>query len=126
MHLRYQFDNPKIHTHAHLDNTGIQDDQLMPQPPYSPDFNRPIEHAHNIVQSQFENWLHHMPHMATISVGQPPSMQECMQQVHDIIHSIDKDSIRKDIEGLPELYDHVIKSEEEGGCAGGFAPKQFR
>jgi len=114
----YVYDNTGIHVWANLQDIGIHAEDIVPQPAYSPDFNRPVEHVHNIITAKVQEWLGHERNVV--------QMPAALARIEDIFYSMDIAAIRKYIQGLPGLYAHVRKSEEEGGCAGGYALKKLR
>ncbi|UYV78165.1 Transposase [Cordylochernes scorpioides] len=83
----YQQDNARPHT-ARISQQALQDVQMLPWPPYSPDLS-PIEHVWDIIGRR----LHALP--------QPRSEDEVWQMVEREWRAIPKDAIRTLIDSLP-------------------------
>ncbi|UYV73817.1 hypothetical protein LAZ67_11001001, partial [Cordylochernes scorpioides] len=83
----YQQDNARPHT-AHISQQALQDVQMLPWPPYSPDLS-PIEHVWDIIGRS----LHALP--------QPRSEDELWQMVEREWRAILQDAIRTLIDSLP-------------------------
>ncbi|UYV77104.1 hypothetical protein LAZ67_14003317, partial [Cordylochernes scorpioides] len=83
----YQQDNSRPHT-ARIRQQALQDVQMLPWPPYSPDLS-PIEHVWDIIGRR----LHALP--------QPRSEDELWQMVEREWRAIPQDAIRTLIDSLP-------------------------
>ncbi|UYV76012.1 hypothetical protein LAZ67_13002147, partial [Cordylochernes scorpioides] len=83
----YQQDNARPHT-ARISQQALQDVQMLPWPPYSPDLS-PIEHVWDIIGRR----LHALP--------QPRSEDELWQMVEREWRAIPQDAIRNLIDSLP-------------------------
>ncbi|UYV83088.1 hypothetical protein LAZ67_22002161 [Cordylochernes scorpioides] len=83
----YQQDNARPHT-ARISQQALQDVQMLPWPPYSPDLS-PIEHVWDIIGRR----LHALP--------QPRSEDELWQIVEREWRAIPQDAIRTVIDSLP-------------------------
>ncbi|UYV65699.1 hypothetical protein LAZ67_3005177 [Cordylochernes scorpioides] len=83
----YQQDNARPHT-ARISQQALQDVQMLPWPPYSPDIS-PIEHVWDIIGRR----LHALP--------QPRSEDELWQMVKREWRAIPQDAIRTLIDSLP-------------------------
>ncbi|UYV76758.1 hypothetical protein LAZ67_14001967 [Cordylochernes scorpioides] len=83
----YQQDNVRPHT-ARISQQALQDVQMLPWPPYSPDLS-PIEHVWDIIGRR----LHALP--------QPRSEDELWQMVEREWRAIPQDTIRTLIDSLP-------------------------
>ncbi|UYV67796.1 hypothetical protein LAZ67_5002097 [Cordylochernes scorpioides] len=83
----YQQDNARPHT-ARISQQALQDVQMFPWPPYSPDLS-PIEHVWDIIGRR----LHALP--------QPRSEDELWQMVEREWRAIPQDAIRTLIDSLP-------------------------
>ncbi|UYV68767.1 Transposase [Cordylochernes scorpioides] len=83
----YQRDNARPHT-ARISQQALQDVQMLPWPPYSPDLS-PIEHVWDIIGRR----LHALP--------QPRSEDELWQMVERDWRAIPQDAIRTLIDSLP-------------------------
>ncbi|UYV63543.1 hypothetical protein LAZ67_2004587 [Cordylochernes scorpioides] len=84
----YQQDNARPHT-ARISQQALQDVQMLPWPPYSPDLS-PIEHVWDIIGRR----LHALP--------QPRSEDELWQMVEREWRAIPQDTIRTLIDSLPK------------------------
>ncbi|UYV79564.1 AVL9 [Cordylochernes scorpioides] len=83
----YQQDNARPHT-SRISQQALQDVQMLPWPPYSPDLS-PIEHVWDIIGRR----LHALP--------QPRSEDELWQMVEREWRAIPQDAIRTLIDSLP-------------------------
>ncbi|UYV68882.1 hypothetical protein LAZ67_6001450 [Cordylochernes scorpioides] len=83
----YQQDNARPHTNR-ISQQALQDVQMLPWPPYSPDLS-PIEHVWDIIGRR----LHALP--------QPRSEDELWQMVEREWRAIPEDAIRTLIDSLP-------------------------
>ncbi|UYV72248.1 Transposase [Cordylochernes scorpioides] len=83
----YQQDNARPHT-ARISQQALQDVQMLPWPPYSPDLS-PIEHVWDMIGRR----LHALP--------QPRSEDELWQMVEREWRAIPQDAIRTLIDSLP-------------------------
>ncbi|UYV71897.1 hypothetical protein LAZ67_9000979 [Cordylochernes scorpioides] len=83
----YQQDNARPHT-ARISQQALQDVQMLPWPPYSPDLS-PIEHVWDIIGRR----LHALP--------QPRSKDELWQMVEREWRAIPQDAIHTLIDSLP-------------------------
>ncbi|UYV77407.1 hypothetical protein LAZ67_15000907, partial [Cordylochernes scorpioides] len=83
----YQQENARPHT-ARISQQALQDVQMLPWPPYSPDLS-PIEHVWDIIGRR----LHALP--------QPRSEDELWQMVEREWRAIPQDAIRTLIDSLP-------------------------
>ncbi|UYV65046.1 Transposase [Cordylochernes scorpioides] len=83
----YQQDNTRPHT-ARISQQALQDVQMLPWPPFSPDLS-PIEHVWDIIGRR----LHALP--------QPRSEDELWQMVEREWRAIPQDAIRTLIDSLP-------------------------
>ncbi|UYV64409.1 hypothetical protein LAZ67_3000604 [Cordylochernes scorpioides] len=83
----YQQDNARPHT-ARISQQALQDVQMLPWPPYTPDLS-PIEHVWDIIGRR----LHALP--------QPRSEDELWQMVEREWRAIPQDAIRTLIDSLP-------------------------
>ncbi|UYV61902.1 hypothetical protein LAZ67_1007025 [Cordylochernes scorpioides] len=83
----YQQDNARPHT-ARISQQALQDVQMLPWPPYSPDLS-PIEHVWDIIGRR----LHALP--------QPRSEDELWQMVEREWRAISQNAIRTLIDSLP-------------------------
>ncbi|UYV73127.1 Transposase [Cordylochernes scorpioides] len=94
----YQQDNARPHT-ARISQQALQDVQMLPWPPYSPDLS-PIEHVWDIIGRR----LHALP--------QPRSEDELWQMVEREWRAIPQDVIRTLIDSLPRRVAACIARSE--------------
>ncbi|UYV69135.1 hypothetical protein LAZ67_6002559 [Cordylochernes scorpioides] len=94
----YQQDNARPHT-ARISQQALQDVQMLPWPPYSPDLS-PIEHVWDIIGRR----LHALP--------QPRSEDELWQMVEREWRAIPQDAIRTLIDSLPRRVAACIAIED--------------
>ncbi|UYV68035.1 hypothetical protein LAZ67_5002874, partial [Cordylochernes scorpioides] len=97
----YQQDNARPHT-ARISQQALQDVQMLPWPPYSPDLS-PIEHVWDIIGRR----LHALP--------QPRSEDELWQMVEREWRAIPQDAIRTLIDSLPRRVAACIAVREDEG-----------
>ncbi|UYV83093.1 SETMAR [Cordylochernes scorpioides] len=90
----YQQDNVRPHT-ARISQQALQDVQMLPWPPFSPDLS-PIEHVWDIIGRR----LHALP--------QPRSEDELWQMVEREWRAIPQDAIRTLIDSLPRRVSACI------------------
>jgi hypothetical protein len=105
----YCFDNPSVHIGTDaleaLAGLGISEDQLLRIAPYSPDFNRPIEHAFGTLKASFRNYLY--THGLLTGAGvEPRRLQEIL---YECFMKITPASVMADVLKLPDLWD-VVRS----------------
>ncbi|UYV77619.1 hypothetical protein LAZ67_15001751 [Cordylochernes scorpioides] len=97
----YQQDNARPHT-ARISQQALQDVQMLPWPPYSPDLS-PIEHIWDIIGRR----LHALP--------QPRSEDELWQMVEREWRAIPQDAIRTLIDSLPRRVAACIAVRDGNG-----------
>ncbi|UYV69065.1 Transposase [Cordylochernes scorpioides] len=103
----YQQDNARPHT-ARISQQALQDVQMLPWPPYSPDLS-PIEHVWDIIGRR----LHALPQLSPIehvwdiigrrlhALPQPRSEDELWKMIEREWRAIPQDAIRTLIDSLP-------------------------
>jgi hypothetical protein len=105
----YCFDNPTVHIGQDalqaLADIGISEDQLLRIAPYSPDFNRPIEHAFGALKAAFRSFLYTHGLLSGAGVG-PRQLQDIL---YDCFMKITAASVMADAVKLPGLWD-VVRS----------------
>jgi hypothetical protein len=103
------FDNPNVHIGPDalqaLADIGISEDQLLQIAPYSPDFNRPIEHAFGTLKATFRNYLYTHGLLSGAGV-EPRKLQEIL---YECFIKITAASVMADAVKLPDLWD-VVRS----------------
>ncbi|UYV79438.1 hypothetical protein LAZ67_17002614, partial [Cordylochernes scorpioides] len=107
----YQQDNARPHT-ARISQQALQDVQMLPWPPYSPDLS-PIEHVWDIIGRR----LHALP--------QPRSEDELWQMVEREWRAIPQDAIRTLIDSLPRRVAACIAKMENSVQVPKFDGKNF-
>ncbi|UYV83343.1 hypothetical protein LAZ67_23000652, partial [Cordylochernes scorpioides] len=107
----YQQDNARPHT-ARISQQALQDVQMLPWPPYSPDLS-PIEHVWDIIGRR----LHALP--------QPRSEDELWQMVEREWRAIPQDTIRTLIDSLPRRVAACIAVREATILTGCFQNEVF-
>lgn len=105
----YCFDNPTVHIGDDaleaLAGIGITSDQLLRIAPYSPDFNKPIEHSFGWLKAAFRNHLYSHCELGGADVA-PRSLQK---QMRTIFMKITSAMVMADALKLPDLWD-VVRS----------------
>lgn len=117
----YVLDQPHIHTAVRWEQLGDGAHPIVPapQPPRSPDFNRPVEHFHHSVKQEFRNLL--------LTHAGPRSLEgywRLLQRAYSTCYK--RDSAMKDILGLPDLWRWVASTDPKHGSAGDYAPARLR
>lgn len=105
----YIFDNPNVHLGKDgldmLVAAGISEDQVLHIAPYSPDFNRPIEHAFGSLKAAFRNYLYN-----TCQLGGAGVTARTLQRgLYDTFMKTTAASVMADVMKLPDLWD-VVRS----------------
>ena len=78
---------------------------LWPQPPHSPDFNKPIEHVHAQVDAAVHAWL------LESRQSQPShkvTVEQSKAKVEEAFYNIPTSSIKADVESLPSTWEAII------------------
>jgi hypothetical protein len=116
----YALDHAPWHDSADLGPLGITPDDLLPVPRRSPDFQKVIEHVFGWMHKKFQQKLY---------TTQFDDMHTAIQYRNYVIflfaHELTKEHIQNDVDTLKDLYNIVLKSKSEGGCAGGWPPQQY-
>lgn len=121
----YSYDNVNKHRTAEvaafLRQLGIDPNSIqsrVPHPSWSPDFNRPVEHAHNIIKSNFKQYLYKWPDWSL--PGLRPGIivrgdarlasQRCQHLVTAIFWAfITKEGVYKDVMSLPKMWQEILR-----------------
>jgi hypothetical protein len=125
----FVYDHVRYHDAAEQLMVASGFNDRFPSPKWSPDFNRPVEHAHGVVKQVFKKRQEELPPGA--------SMAAVKELIASIVNEhITADGVRKDVYGLPLLWRVVAASPEqevEGddgrkytGTAGDWAPARLR
>lgn len=117
----YALDRPRIHTSVRWEELGQGPHPIeaAPQPRYSPDFNRPIEHFHSALKKRFSDLL--------ITYTGPKTVDGYFQLLWQAFNSCwQPDSAMKDVLGLRELWLRVASEGPQQGAAGNWPPRRFR
>jgi len=104
----YMFDNPSVHIGADLTAVGISQDQILPIAPYSPDFNKPIEHTFGILKGVFRKYLYDDCEMGREEIP-PAKLQRDLK--HMFMSEIHASVVMADAYSLPDTWD-VVRSAE--------------
>lgn len=111
--LLFSYDNAAFHECPQrlLEVAGIHPSQRAPLPPWAPDFNQPIEHAHGRFKQRM---------FAKVDEGWWPSnMDECWATCKDVWEEVNAgDVVGKNVDRLLDLYNHVAVESK-----GNWAPK---
>ena len=122
------FDNAKIQVGADPASYGMEPWQRLPLAPYSPDFNRCIEHRF----AYMKRWVRDHIYWEGEMRGQQFSTLELQAVVRAAFKSIPADSIARDAAGLPLLWSLVRGSKgsvvetadgHQHQCSGGYYPE---
>ena len=100
-------DNDRIHTSARLADMGIPSRYRLKLPPYSPDLHRVIERVHGRICMEFRKQLHYDHSICT-------PKQYCKLLKEIFYSSQSQKVIAKDVDGLPDLWQHVARSGKYG------------
>lgn len=117
----YVLDKPRVHTSVRWAELGQGPHPIeaAPQPRYSPDFNRPIEHFHRALKKRFSDLL--------ITHAGPKSLDAYWQLLWQAFNSCySQRAAEKDIKGLPELWRWVASTDPQQGSAGDWPPRRLR
>ena len=97
-----------------LDNATVHHDarsllppgwDLLPQPPHSPECNKPIEHVHGQMDQLMHSWLvKWRDEKGRVN----PSPQVCMQQCIDYFTALPTSQIAADISTLPATWQAIV------------------
>lgn len=117
----YVLDKPRIHTAVRWSELGKGPHPIIaaPQPARSPDFNRPVEHFHHSLKREFRELL--------ITFPGPRTLDGYWKLLYRAFNSCyKKDSVMKDVLGLPKLWKCVASSDPKQGVAGSWPPAKYR
>jgi hypothetical protein len=122
------FDNAKIQVGADPASYGMEPWQRLPLAPYSPDFNRCIEHRF----AYMKRWVRDHIYWEGEMRGQELNTLELQDVVRAAFKSIPADSVARDAAGLPLLWSLVRGSKgsvvetadgHQHQCSGGYYPE---
>lgn len=118
----YVLDQPNIHKAVRW--RQVYSDPGHPvvpaeQPPRSPDFNRPVEHFHSALKREFRESLRHVEVERTLQ-GYWDLLQQCAKRCYS------QDAVRRDVEGLPDLWEWIASEDPQHGSAGDWPPRRLR
>lgn len=100
--MSYSFDNAAFHSCADLleSKAGISPAQRAPLPPWGPDFNQPVEHAHGRFKMRVRELVN--------GGWWPATMEEFWEVCQQVWEEVNGGSVvSADVERLPALYQHV-------------------
>lgn len=123
--VKFLFDHVRYHDCAETILQAKGWCQRVPSPPWSPDNNRPVEHAHGTTKRMFKEGRKPVPMGA--------QMQQFKQSIVDIVQKhVTTESIKKDVRTLPDMWrviaaslnEFVVdsKGKRNKGVAGGWPP----
>lgn len=81
---------------------------LWPQPPHSPDCNKPIEHVHGQLDAHMHQWL---VQERTNHPHTPIAVEQCKSELQRAFASIPASSIQADVETLPATWGAIIANQ---------------
>lgn len=116
-HPFYCFDNPHVHHQAKLMLQG----KLWEQPTYSPDFNKPVEHAIGIISSAVKREVSEL----SLHGERSTDMGLWQQRILAIFKDMSPEGLSKDVHSLPETW-RAVAAEAPEGAAGGWPDKKLR
>lgn len=115
----YSWDNAAWHQAVSLDQVGLTQGDKWQLPPNSPDMHKVIEHVVGNVKRALRDKL---ADNANITSAQ--QLRDAFVEV--FYEEISKDSIRKDIDSLPNTYKHIHHTKQQGGSGGDWAQARYR
>lgn len=116
-HPFFCFDNPHVHHQA----KKMLEGKLWEQPTYSPDFNKPVEHAIGIISSTVKKEVSALSMQGERSTD----MAFWQQRILAAFHNLSPEGLSKDIHSLKETW-IAVATEAPGGAAGGWPDKRYR
>jgi hypothetical protein len=115
------FDRARIHDLEGVEKVlakhGLPPQCMVDLPHYAYDFQKPIEHVHGTCKRWFRKALH--------TTGVNMDEQSYHSLYEQAFMQLNVDSIRKDIESLPAMYQHILAPLSQGGSEGGYARKPY-
>lgn len=100
-HPMISMDNDSIHEAAWGRMQALSKYKRAPLPPHAPDMHKVVEHCISYLKGQFTQRLAEMKGPR----GQPEQYQQLLK---DIFKTYTAQSIRKDVESLPDTYQAII------------------
>lgn len=98
----FSWDNDKIHRGADLSEVGIEPEQRYYLPELSSDMHKVVENVHAWLQARMQEWLEQQD-KRTLTV------EACKKQLeHYFYDKLSTESIRKNVESLPETYEAIV------------------
>ncbi len=116
----FSLDNDYKHNCAELlAAIGIMPGQRLVVPPYCSDLQKVIEHTHGALQTAFHQALDEDPNLKT--------MDQLKAKLHELFFTvITAQSVKKDVDSLPEMWAAIKADPAAGGTGGDWAPKHLR
>lgn len=96
-------DNATVHAEAAAVAGNKAD--LWPQPPHSPDCNKPIEHVHGRLDAHMHHWLRQQ---RVNNPGGRITVEHCKAELQLGFSSIPASCIKADVESLPATWEAII------------------
>lgn len=99
------FDNQFKGVHQQWEYVGLQhEDQMEPIPPYSPDFNKVIEHVHTNQETKLKSKLE-----TKTAEMHPAGLKKLLEQ--SILEASNQRSIAKDVESMRDTWQAVVRND---------------
>jgi hypothetical protein len=117
----YSYDHAPWHDSTKIAEVGILEEQLMPVPPRSPDFQKAIEHIFGTMQEAFYKHLYKCTYQEFHTIDQYKNWLHSW-----FMNNIKASSVQRDVNSLKALYQIVKRKKNRGGLEGGFPSKKYR
>ena len=126
--VRFVYDHVKYHDRAATYLNALPWHQRVATPPWSPDFNRPVERAFGTIKRAYKE--------NEVPLTSPNLMQAMKDRVDALARSINVSSVRRDVESMPLLLKVIASDTNQQvqgpdgksykGVAGGWPPCELR
>lgn len=117
--VHLMWDNANCHKVGDIFTGESMKFTVLPVPPRSPEFNKVVEHAINMLKAEANKYFHDHPEI--------PHIQYIKEHFRDLFFRVvKKTSVQRDIRSMRATYDIFARSVEHGGVAGGYPPKQYK
>ncbi len=114
----YSWDNASFHTSLKLQDVGLSETDMWLLPPNSPDMHKVIEHVVGRVKRALREELCDNANIKTV--------EQVKRVCRDVFFRITTESIRKDIDSLPNTYKHIHDKKSQGGREGDWSLAKYR
>lgn len=100
------YDHASVHNTLHkvIQSTSLKV-KIWPQPPKSPDCNKPIEHVHGWIDADMHKWLRHT---RCLNPNHKIHEDECKQKCIEFFEKIPASKIAADVETLPDTWQAIV------------------